>query len=348
MPWRRGHGPSSARCERHEPRRHRHRGGARRRVDQCARVVDRTRRDRPARDGRVRGPRCGTHRFHAHPARGRARPAGHGEPWRTPCSPPRRRHDHVAPRGGRGRARGCASGARRSGTRRSRCRSRRHRRRPARPVSGREDAGRRRGCAPVTGRDARRRGHGGRTDGTGEPRPGRRVAQREFALEADPDRWRGPCRRQSHVARRRGGACRPDRHGPGRIAARRSVRGRGRRVDSRGAAASRREGLLRALFGVRLLDLHGGTTKPQRFAWMLGACIASDLDALHASGALAAGTPIRLTGPGSVPAAWAVVLAAAGHAASIVSPSDAERGFIAGVLAMERRRRALIAPGALS
>ena len=116
----------------------------------------------------------------------------------------------------------------------------------------------------------------------------------------------------------------------------------------RGAAASRGEGLLRALFGVRLLDLQGGTTRPQRFAWLLGACIASDLDALHASGALAQGTPVWLTGPGAVPAAWAVVLQAAGHTASIVSPSDAERAFVAGVLAMERRRRAFTIPGTTS
>lgn len=117
---------------------------------------------------------------------------------------------------------------------------------------------------------------------------------------------------------------------------------------ARGAAASRREGLLRALFGVRLLDLDGGTTKPQRFAWMLGACIACDLDALHASGALAPDVPVRLTGPGAVPEAWALVLAGAGHAASIVPPPDAEGAFIAGVLAMERSRRVLTAPGATS
>ena len=40
-----------------------------------------------------------------------------------------------------------------------------------------------------------------------------------------------------------------------------------------GADASAREGLLRALFGVRLLDQRGGTTPEQRFAWMAGACI---------------------------------------------------------------------------
>lgn len=114
---------------------------------------------------------------------------------------------------------------------------------------------------------------------------------------------------------------------------------------ARGAAATRREGLLRSLFGVRLLDLQGGTTPAQRFAWMIGACIASDLDALRASGALAPRAAVRLTGPGAVPQAWSAVLADAGHAATIVSPDHVERAFVHGVLAMDTRRRTLRSPG---
>ncbi len=43
-------------------------------------------------------------------------------------------------------------------------------------------------------------------------------------------------------------------------------------------AEQRKSGLARALFCVRLLDQQGETTAEQRMAFLVGACIASDLD----------------------------------------------------------------------
>jgi 2-dehydro-3-deoxygalactonokinase len=108
-----------------------------------------------------------------------------------------------------------------------------------------------------------------------------------------------------------------------------------------GARAGRRDGLLRALFGVRLLDQQKLADAPERFSFLAGACIAEDIDALLASGALAPGTPIAVSGPAAVPAAWAHLLSLAGCPATPLDAETIERGFITGLLAIARRRVAL-------
>lgn len=110
-----------------------------------------------------------------------------------------------------------------------------------------------------------------------------------------------------------------------------------------GARAGRRDGLLRALFGVRLLDQQRLADGPQRFSFLAGACIAEDIDALLASGALTPGTPIVVSGPAAVPAAWAHLLSLAGCPATALDADTIERGFITGLLAIARRRAALAA-----
>jgi 2-dehydro-3-deoxygalactonokinase len=108
-----------------------------------------------------------------------------------------------------------------------------------------------------------------------------------------------------------------------------------------GARSGRRDGLLRALFGVRLLDQQQLADAPARFSFLAGACIAEDIDALLASGALTPGTPIAVSGPAGVPAAWAHLLSLAGCPATALDAETIERGFITGLLAIARRRAVL-------
>jgi 2-dehydro-3-deoxygalactonokinase len=110
-----------------------------------------------------------------------------------------------------------------------------------------------------------------------------------------------------------------------------------------GARAGRRDGLLRALFGVRLLDQQKLADAQERFSFLAGACIAEDIDALLAVGAITAGTPIAVSGPAAVPAAWAHLLSLAGCPATPLDAETIERGFITGVLTIARRRAALAA-----
>jgi 2-dehydro-3-deoxygalactonokinase len=105
-----------------------------------------------------------------------------------------------------------------------------------------------------------------------------------------------------------------------------------------GARAGRRDGLLRALFGVRLLDQQQLAGAPERFSFLAGACIAEDIDALLTSGALSPGTPIAVSGPAGVPAAWAHLLSLAGCPATPLDAETIERGFITGLLAIARLR----------
>jgi 2-dehydro-3-deoxygalactonokinase len=108
-----------------------------------------------------------------------------------------------------------------------------------------------------------------------------------------------------------------------------------------GARAGRRDGLLRALFGVRLLDQQQLAAAPERFSFLAGACIAEDIDALLAVGALTPGTPIAVSGPAAVPAAWAHLLSLAGCPATPLDAETIERGFITGLLAIASRRAEL-------
>lgn len=107
-----------------------------------------------------------------------------------------------------------------------------------------------------------------------------------------------------------------------------------------GADASRREGLLRAMFAVRLLDQGGQATADERFSWLMGACIAADLDPLLATRALTPGARVLVSGPAAVPGAWAALLAAAGCQARALDAADVERAFIEGLVCLARIARA--------
>jgi 2-dehydro-3-deoxygalactonokinase len=102
----------------------------------------------------------------------------------------------------------------------------------------------------------------------------------------------------------------------------------------RGAEAAQAEGLLRAMFAVRLLQLQDRTTPEERHAYLVGATIAADVQALISRGLLATGGGIVVTGPERMAAAWARILAWAGVAARPLTDDQVEASFLAGISAL--------------
>lgn len=98
-----------------------------------------------------------------------------------------------------------------------------------------------------------------------------------------------------------------------------------------GAGASEKEGLLRALFAVRLFDQRNNTTPEQRFSWMVGACIGDDVRALVQGGMLARGARVFISGPGAVPEAWGQLLRREGCEAVALTAEAVERAFVTGL-----------------
>jgi 2-dehydro-3-deoxygalactonokinase len=102
----------------------------------------------------------------------------------------------------------------------------------------------------------------------------------------------------------------------------------------RGADAARAEGLLRAMFAVRLLQLQGRTTPEQRHAWLVGAAIGADVEALASRGLLAGPRRIVVSGPERMAKAWALILGRAGATARALTDPELETAFLAGIVAV--------------
>ncbi len=98
-----------------------------------------------------------------------------------------------------------------------------------------------------------------------------------------------------------------------------------------GMREQRRSGLARALFCVRLLELEKCSTPEERFAYLAGAFIAADLDALKSRGVLAADHQVCITGGGALAEAWREALQAFSIPAVILSEAAVERAFLAGL-----------------
>jgi 2-dehydro-3-deoxygalactonokinase len=98
-----------------------------------------------------------------------------------------------------------------------------------------------------------------------------------------------------------------------------------------GMREERRAGLARALFCVRLLELGGHATPPQRLSFLIGAFIAVDLDALLARGMITAREPVFITGGGAVAAGWQYALLRASVPSDILSVAETEAGLLAGL-----------------
>lgn len=105
-----------------------------------------------------------------------------------------------------------------------------------------------------------------------------------------------------------------------------------------GMAEARRSGLSRALFCVRLLELSRASRAEQRLSFLIGAFVATDLDHLKASGALAAGT-VAVSGGEKLGGAWSRALEAEGLRVRELSPGDVEDGLLAGLGAIVRARQ---------
>lgn len=101
-----------------------------------------------------------------------------------------------------------------------------------------------------------------------------------------------------------------------------------------GLAETRRSGLARALFCVRLLELSRAGTPQTRLSFLLGAFIGADLDRLRSSGALPSGTPITISGDQKIGGAWASVLEREGHRVRSLSPAQVEAGLLGGLRAV--------------
>jgi 2-dehydro-3-deoxygalactonokinase len=110
-----------------------------------------------------------------------------------------------------------------------------------------------------------------------------------------------------------------------------------------GMAESRRSGLARALFGVRLLELAGGAGEQARLSFLVGAFIGAELDHLQGSGLLSPGTDVTVVGGEKVGGAWALALQRSGCAPSSLSPEQAESGLLAGLRAIAQAHTSSIA-----
>lgn len=98
-----------------------------------------------------------------------------------------------------------------------------------------------------------------------------------------------------------------------------------------GMEEQRRSGLARALFCVRLLEQRSESTPDERLAFLVGAFVAADLDALLARGAFTPGVPVAISGGGQVAAAFAQALAERNVPASLLTEEQVEGGLLVGL-----------------
>lgn len=98
-----------------------------------------------------------------------------------------------------------------------------------------------------------------------------------------------------------------------------------------GMTEQRRSGLSRALFSVRLLELGNQGTPAERFSFLVGAFISSDLDALVARGRLSDNTSVVISGNVAIAEAWRYVLAQLSIRAVVLTVAETERAMLAGL-----------------
>jgi 2-dehydro-3-deoxygalactonokinase len=107
-----------------------------------------------------------------------------------------------------------------------------------------------------------------------------------------------------------------------------------------GMKQQRTAGLARAMFCVRLLEQANQSTPQQRFAYLIGAFIAADLDALMATKKIDPQSRILLAGNKMLTHAWRAALASAGVNGLVLSEEQVEQAMIAGLVGIfgEARR----------
>jgi 2-dehydro-3-deoxygalactonokinase len=98
-----------------------------------------------------------------------------------------------------------------------------------------------------------------------------------------------------------------------------------------GMSEQRNSGLPRAMFCVRLLEQSKTCTAEQRFAFLIGAFIACDLDALIGSGIVSKESPIAIVGNAALAQAWQAALTQALVSADIVTEQQTESALLVGL-----------------
>lgn len=96
-----------------------------------------------------------------------------------------------------------------------------------------------------------------------------------------------------------------------------------------GIDEQRQSGLARALFCVRLLEQSKQGSANDRLAFLAGAFIAADLDALRMAGAFA--HPVALIGGGALAEAWQWALAQANIPSNLITGDESEHALFAGL-----------------
>jgi 2-dehydro-3-deoxygalactonokinase len=96
-----------------------------------------------------------------------------------------------------------------------------------------------------------------------------------------------------------------------------------------GMSEQRKSGLARALFCVRLLEQGRQSTPEERLAFLIGAFVASDLDALIARKAVV--DPVIITGGGAIAEAWSEGLKKFSVNATIILSEELERALLKGL-----------------
>jgi 2-dehydro-3-deoxygalactonokinase len=98
-----------------------------------------------------------------------------------------------------------------------------------------------------------------------------------------------------------------------------------------GMKEQRRSGLARAAFSVRLLEIARQGTPEERLSFMIGAFVASDMDALIARRVLTEETQVAIVGVPALAEAWRSALAGMSVPASVVSIPEIEDALLTGL-----------------
>lgn len=110
---------------------------------------------------------------------------------------------------------------------------------------------------------------------------------------------------------------------------------RPRRIDlawlEAGMGEQRQAGLARALFGVRLLEQSACGDPEQRLSFLIGAFIASDLDAMLRNGTIPTARAVLLTGGGALATAWRFALEKASIESTPLAAEQIEGALLTGL-----------------
>jgi 2-dehydro-3-deoxygalactonokinase len=98
-----------------------------------------------------------------------------------------------------------------------------------------------------------------------------------------------------------------------------------------GMREHRRSGLARALFCVRLLEQGSDGSPEQRLSFLIGAFLASDMDAMVSRGVFDSDRAVVITGGGVIAEAWRGALAQNSIRAFTLDDSDVENATLAGL-----------------